>query len=63
MVSRSDLATRAQGQALAATSRSIDLLVSRLRHKLDADMDGAPLIRSVRGVGYLFAARSVEALA
>jgi two-component system, OmpR family, response regulator len=63
VVSRGDLATHAQGQALAATSRSIDLLVSRLRHKLGADMDGAPLIRSVRGVGYLFDARSVEALA
>ena len=63
VVSRDDLAARAQGQAPTATSRSIDLLVSWLRHKLDAPADRAPLIRSVRGVGYRFDARSIEALA
>jgi len=62
-VSRDDLAARAQGQASAVASRSIDLLVSRLRHKLSAEADRGPLIRSVRGVGYLFDAQSVEALA
>ena len=63
VVSRDDLAARAQGQAPTATSRSIDLLVSWLRHKLDAPADRAPLIRSVRGVGYRFDAQSIEALA
>jgi len=63
VVSRDDLAARAQGQAPAATSRSIDLLVSRLRHKLAAPADRAPLIRSVRGVGYRFDAQSIETLA
>ena len=63
VVSRDDLATGAQGQALPAASRSIDLLVSRLRQKLGAEPDRAPLIRSVRGVGYLFDAQSIEALA
>lgn len=63
VVSRDDLAARAQADAPASASRSIDLLVSRLRHKLGADADRAPRIRSVRGVGYLFDARSVEALA
>jgi len=63
VVSRDDLAARAQGHAPAATSRSIDLLVSRLRHKLGAPADRAPLIRSVRGVGYRFDAQSIEALA
>lgn len=62
-VSRDDLAAGAQGQALAASSRSIDLLVSRLRHKLGTPAEHAPLIRSVRGVGYRFDARSVELLA
>jgi two-component system OmpR family response regulator len=63
VVSRDDLAAGAQGQASAVASRSIDLLVSRLRHKLGAEADRPPLIRSVRGVGYLFDAQSVEALA
>ena len=62
VVSRDDLAARAQGHLPAATSRSIDLLVSRLRHKLAAPADRAPLIRSVRGVGYRFDAQSIEAL-
>ena len=62
-VSREVLAASAQGQVSAAPSRSIDLLVSRLRHKLGAEAERQPLIRSVRGVGYVFDARSVEALA
>ena len=36
-----------------ASDRSIDVLVSRLRRKLS---DGGDLIRTVRGVGYMFAA-------
>ena len=63
VVSRDDLAARAQGQVSAVASRSIDLLVSRLRHKLGTEAERGPLIRSVRGVGYLFDAQSVEALA
>jgi two-component system OmpR family response regulator len=63
VVSRDDLASRARGRALSAASRSIDLLVSRLRHKLLAAGEHEPLIRSVRGVGYVFDARSVTALA
>ncbi len=34
--------------------RGIDLLISRLRHKLDDDARDPRLIRTVRGVGYLF---------
>jgi two-component system, OmpR family, response regulator len=35
--------------------RSIDALISRLRRKIEADPDAPTLIKTVRGVGYLFA--------
>ena len=54
VVSRDELA------APARPGRRIDLLVSRLRHKLIAQDDAAPLIRTVRGVGYRFEAVAVE---
>lgn len=42
----------ARGQGVRQRDRSIDLQVSRLRHKLD---DAPPaLIHTVRGIGYLF---------
>ena len=37
------------------TDRSIDVLVSRLRRKLQQDDEAAPMIRTVRGIGYSFA--------
>jgi two-component system OmpR family response regulator len=55
--SRGQLAVLARGQALASSGRSIDLLVSRLRHKLGDDPQAPRLIRTVRGAGYLFDAR------
>jgi len=46
---------RGEGGAGAGTlERSIDLLISRLRHKLDDDARAPRLIRTVRGIGYLF---------
>ena len=38
------------------TDRSIDVLVSRLRRKLGSDGSEANLVRTVRGVGYMFTA-------
>jgi DNA-binding response OmpR family regulator len=35
--------------------RSIDLHISNLRRKLGPQSDGAERIRSVRGIGYLYA--------
>ncbi len=52
--SRAQLAAQARGQALADPGRRIDLLVSRLRHKLGDDPLAPRLIRTVRGAGYLF---------
>ncbi|MDT3680236.1 MAG: response regulator [Burkholderiaceae bacterium] len=37
--------------------RAIDVLVGRLRRKIERDPAGPQLVKSVRGVGYLFAAR------
>jgi two-component system OmpR family response regulator len=62
-VSRDDLASGTRGQGLQATSRSVDLMVSRLRRKLMAPDERTPLINAVRGVGYRFDAQSVEVLA
>ena len=36
------------------SDRSVDVLVSRLRRKLELEEGGEPLIRTVRGVGYTF---------
>jgi two-component system OmpR family response regulator len=67
VMSRDELAAPARGQLGVASGRSIDLLVSRLRQKLlhPGVHDGVPisLIRTVRGVGYRFEARSVEGAA
>jgi len=52
--SRAQLATQARGRTLADCARSIDLLVSRLRHKLRDDPREPRLIKTVRGAGYLF---------
>ena len=52
--SRSQLAAQARGRTLAARERSIDLLVSRLRQKLQDDPRAPRLIKTVRGAGYLF---------
>ena len=49
VLSRSDLQAQAQPRAVGH-ERSIDLLVSRLRHKLQDD-EGL-LVRTVRGLGY-----------
>jgi two-component system OmpR family response regulator len=66
--SREHLAEQARGRTLDDLSRSIDLLVSRLRQKLASPADAfeegqampAALIKTVRGAGYMFNARSVQ---
>lgn len=52
--SREQLASLAHGQVLAASGRSIDLLVSRLRQKLANDAQAPRCIQTVRGAGYVF---------
>ncbi len=54
-LSRSALLSALRGRAWTYFDRSIDTLVARLRKKIDFDST-RPLIRSVRGVGYVFCA-------
>lgn len=51
---RQELTRRVSDKEWHPQDRSIDVLVSKLRRKLD--VDGQPVIRSLRGVGYQFAA-------
>jgi DNA-binding response OmpR family regulator len=55
-LSRSALLGVLRGRQWTYFDRSIDTLVARLRKKLDDGSDRSPLIRSVRGVGYVFCA-------
>ena len=53
VLSRSHLLSAARGRSMEAYDRTIDLLVSRLRQKLDTDSTAAPLLRTIRGEGYI----------
>ncbi len=57
VLSRDELLDLSQMPGTAVSDRSIDLTVSRLRHKLRDSGVGDGLIRTMRGEGYLFAAR------
>lgn len=57
VLNRDQLMDAARGQASNAYDRSIDLLVSRLRQKLDDDPRDPKLLKTIRGEGYLFDAR------
>ena len=55
-LSRAALLGELRGREWTYFDRSIDTMVARLRKKLDDGSDRPPLIRSVRGVGYVFCA-------
>jgi DNA-binding response OmpR family regulator len=55
VVSREEIYEKIQGIAYDGADRSIDLRVSRLRKKLEDDPSNPKRIKSVRGVGYIFA--------
>lgn len=57
--SREQLLEQARGRSMDSLDRSVDLLISRLRHKLGDD--GTALIKTVRGAGYMLDARQVQA--
>ena len=57
VLNRDQLMDAARGQASTAYDRSIDLLVSRPRTKLDDDPRDPKLLKTIRGEGYLFDAR------
>ena len=56
VLERDRLLDLVKGRDWAAYDRSIDQQVARLRRKIEPDPANPSLIRSVRGVGYLFAA-------
>jgi len=55
ILSREQLMELARGAADEAFDRSIDVHVSRLRQKLGDDARAPRLIKTIRGVGYLYA--------
>jgi DNA-binding response OmpR family regulator len=55
VVSREFLHEQLVGTDYSDFERSIDLRVSRLRHKLEKASLGSELIKTIRGVGYLYA--------
>ena len=58
VVGRALLLERSRGRLLNADDRSVDVLVSRLRRKLGAVDGGRDLIRTVRGIGYVFSPKA-----
>ena len=57
---REQLLDAARGRSIEAFDRSIDLLVSRLRHKLSDDPRDPSIIKTIRGAGYVFNAQDVQ---
>jgi DNA-binding response OmpR family regulator len=53
VLSREQLLYLARGNAEEAFDRSIDVQISRLRHKLDDDPRNPRLLKTVRGFGYM----------
>lgn len=54
VVSRDFLLEQSRDRLAGVSDRSVDVLVSRLRSKLGSHDGGAELIKTVRGVGYMF---------
>lgn len=54
VLSREQLLDIARGRSSDVFDRSIDLLVSRLRQKLDDDPRQPHMLKTVRGAGYMF---------
>lgn len=52
--SKEELTEYALGRKYTAYDRSIDVHISNLRNKLGDNQDGEPLVKTVRGFGYLF---------
>jgi DNA-binding response OmpR family regulator len=60
VLSRDQLMERMHGREAGPYDRSIDVQIGRLRRKIEKDPAKPELIKSVRGAGYLFAARVVR---
>lgn len=60
IVTREDLAAQAMGRPLAPFDRSVDVHISKLRRKLSGSADSESRIKSIRGVGYMYAASTTQ---
>ncbi|HEU5336648.1 MAG TPA: response regulator transcription factor [Terriglobales bacterium] len=60
VVTRDELAKIALGRMFSPYDRSIDMHISKLRKKLGEDGRGGERIKTVRGVGYIYAAPSED---
>ncbi len=60
VLSRDTIMDLLKGQDWSPVDRSIDTLVGRLRKKIEPDSDAPSLIKTVRGVGYVFTADVVR---
>jgi two-component system, OmpR family, response regulator len=54
VLSRDSLLDLTQGRSSGSFERSIDVLVSRIRRKIEPDPQEATLIKTVRSGGYMF---------
>jgi two-component system OmpR family response regulator len=54
VLSRDSLLDLTQGRSAGSFERSIDVLVSRIRRKIEADPQDATMIKTVRSGGYMF---------
>jgi DNA-binding response OmpR family regulator len=54
ILSRDRLCELAFGRALAPADRSLDIRIARLRKKLEVDPRMPPILKTVRGEGYVF---------
>jgi DNA-binding response OmpR family regulator len=59
--SREQLLNAVWGQDRAITDRTVDVYILRLRQKIERDPAAPRLIHSVRGFGYSFEPRGIEA--
>ncbi|WP_342363216.1 response regulator [Terrarubrum flagellatum] len=60
VLSRDQLIDLTQGRAAGAFERSIDVLVSRIRQKIEADARDPEMIKTIRSGGYLFTPEVAE---
>jgi len=60
VIPREEMLEHYKGDSSVPFDRSIDIQISRLRRKLDVTGRESPLIKTVRGVGYQFAAPVVR---
>ncbi|MBK3396712.1 MULTISPECIES: response regulator transcription factor [Methylobacterium] len=57
VLGRDQILEMSRGRLAAPSDRSVDTLVSRLRRKLEPPEGAAPVIKTVRGSGYMLAAK------